>query len=128
MIQCGLLGVRVRKVLRGAPLPCPTFKVNPPNPVHIGCLDHGLSLPIRQWSDRRAAGVGGRGGTWGQGWAWVRAEEASGWCPMAHKVLTAHFAGGETGPAEEGAQGLGPMLWTGTLSLASWWSDVGCEV
>lgn len=51
---------------------CPTFKVNPPVPIRVGCLDHGLSLLIRQWGGGPAAGddvqdVPGAGGGLGSG-------------------------------------------------------------
>ena len=47
---------------------CPTFEVNPPVPIRVGCLDHGLSLLVRQWGGGPAAGedaqdvLGARGG------------------------------------------------------------------
>lgn len=51
---------------------CPTFKVNPPVPIRVGCLDHGLSLLVRQWGGGPAAGddvqdVPGAGGGLGSG-------------------------------------------------------------
>ena len=50
-------------------------------------------LSVGQWA--RCLGRW-RGCTWGQGWAQVRAEGVSGWCPVVCDVLTPPFTGRET--------------------------------